>query len=742
MPSSKNPRTAVNPGPGKLPAGVVPAGALMFPPGGGSSAALMAHITNPIDAHMASAIGVNPFDIYGNPILSSVGGVVDGESVFDFINEFKDLIPPHPNFLGYNLPAGVNTGIPNWSRLNAQGIGTGTAVTGGYASGVATIPTHYLVPSTATDFSMGGLVFPADRGVLALYSNTDGNFFNAAATTLVAALYLGPITPLPPPTGIPYPLDGAGGFDETLRMSGQPDTTPTGVGVDIIGLKYRLPYLKDYTPYGNPYANYATDFYRFQLATMQLLAPLPLAAGGSQNWLLVHWRDSFATNLAAIQPANLTLANLVQANCYSATPTAGNFDDNTNPVFNVNRHHVFQDANAVLAPSINALTTTNGSAPATQLYSGVPFVNDTSLLFDINIAANDIFDDSFETGSVASPPDVPTQFASAHNPIVIDFTQFGGTQELVPYYAMNKQGVLGAYGIGNAPQLGDIGEYVNATLAIPSPTTNFTPKTAAGFSVLAVDLYKPFTSSLGTQDASTFYLYNTFPAAGGAAGSPTFEFEGFVDESWRYVSLHAPANTDPLSPPSAPYNSAALLTADTDSLQILGNCLVYPQRDFTVGYYPSTGPDYSGLPGTDGVNHLRRHVRAFDTGIPRNTGTLRLRFLPGFGDENSFKTTTPFTGVETAGHIAGGMIIQVMVPGVTGWLDVGRPLGDPGLSTLDFYGCQTGVTVVGLDVFVTFNTTAFTANNTLGEFPLFVRVSFLNNLSGLGLRLDELAWSP
>ena len=164
MPSSKNPRGAVNPGPGKLPAGVVPAGALLFPPGGGSEAALQAHVIQPVDAHMASAIGINPYDTLGNPILTSVGGVVDGESVLDFIDQFKDLIPPHPNYLGYNLPSGVNSGVPDWGSL-------ATPVTGGYALGAATIPTHFLQNAAALTFTLGGTVFPADRGVLALYFN-------------------------------------------------------------------------------------------------------------------------------------------------------------------------------------------------------------------------------------------------------------------------------------------------------------------------------------------------------------------------------------------------------------------------------------------------------------------------------------------------------------------------------------------------------------------------------------------
>lgn len=733
MPSSKIPKGAVNPGPGKLPAGVVPAGALLFPPGGGSDAALQAHIIKPVDAHMASAIGVNPLDALGNPILSSVGGVVDGESVIDFIDQFKDLIPPHPNYLGSNLPAGVNSGIPDWGQLNALGVGTGTAVTGGYAIGAATTPSHFLVPvlGVAT-FTLGGMVFPADRGVLALYHNTDGNFFNGGATTLVAALSLNAVAP----AGIPNAA-----FSEASRLVQQANYIAANAGIDFISLTWRLPYLKSYAAYpGAPYTQYDTNFFSFQLATFAVPAQT-LAAGGSQNWLLVHWKESYATTLASIQPAQLTVGNLVASKCYSAVPSASNFDDNTAAIYNVNRHHVFRDVLSATSPTVNTFTSTPANAPATVTYSGVTFTNATTLQFNTTLSANDLFDNSFVTGSVTNPPDVPLQFQSATDPIVITFADFGGSSQLVPYTSLRKQGIPGNYSIVNAPQPADIGEYINGTQAIVSPAANYTPNNALGYSVLSADFHKPFVTSAGHLDASKHYLYNTFPAGGGASGSSTSSFDGFVDEYHRYVSLHAPGATDRIVPVGGNiYVSATALTADTDSLQIITNNLVYPQVDFTACY--PVGPNYSGLPGADGVNHMRRHLRTFDTGLPRNTGTLRIRFLGGYGSQASFTQDTAYDGTETTGHITGGMIIQVKVPGVTGWLDIGRNLGDPGLATTDFYGCATGVTISGSDILVTFNTTSFTANNTAGEFPLFVRVTMLNNAAGRALRLDELAWAP
>jgi hypothetical protein len=183
------------------------------------------------------------------------------------------------------------------------------------------------------------------------------------------------------------------------------------------------------------------------------------------------------------------------------------------------------------------------------------------------------------------------------------------------------------------------------------------------------------------------------------------------------------------------YDSTVVLSGADDNLQVIASHIVYPKLDFSVNYDPA-GPNYSGIPGGDPANYLRRYTRVVNTGIARNTGKIRIRGLAA----SAFQTNAAYDGTETTGHITGGAIIQVKVPGVTGWLDLGRSLGDPGLATTDFYGCSTAVTVSGPDVIVSFQTTAFTADNGSGDFPLYVRVSFLNNVAGLALALDEIEW--
>ena len=715
MPSSRNPRTAVAAGAGKLPAGVVPAGSLLFTPGAGTEVALQQHIINPLDAHMSGAIGIPPtYAVTGEALLSLVGGPIDGESVLDFIAQAKDLLPIRPNVIG---AAGVgipNTGVPNWGNIN-------TPRTGGWKKGGASVFSHYLMATGIANFITSGLVYPADRGVLAFYQNTDGNFFNAGATTLVAALWLGSS---PAPAGI-----ASANFNQAIRTVNQVPYVASAVGLDLFSLTNRLPYLKDYSGYGGVYSVYDTNFYAYQLATYGLPAQA-VAAGDAGSFLLVHWRESFAVSLAAIGPANLTVGNLVTSKAYSSVPVASDFD--TGNAANTNRHNVFRDSASAASPSGNTFTTVQVGVPTQFPLSGVGFYNQgaTDLIFNVTLAANALFANSFQTSATPDGVNVPTGFASASYPITVDFTDFGGSTLALPYYALRKQGVPGVYSPVNPPATADVGEYINATLAIVAPTSA-SPSGGAG--ILRTSLRSPFQGPVSYND-STLYLYNSYPQ-----NTSTATNEPFVDEQYRYISSYAAGVAAAPTIPAGGniYNSAAVIAIAGADLQVIGHRAVYPQTNLTA--YVPAGPNYAAVAAGDAVNHPRRFIRAFNTGIARNTGKLRLRFT--VGSEASFTTDSAYTGVETVGHVTGGMIIQVKVPGgATGWLDLGRDLGDPGLGVLDYYGCSTGVLVSGSDVTVSFQTTAFTSDNGSAEFPLFIRISMLNNIAGLSISLDNVEW--
>ncbi len=749
MPSTKDPNVVVQPGPGILPAGVVPASALLFVPGGGADAALTAHINNPRDAHFAHAIGVDPYypPLVGptpDPILTSVGGVVAGENVLDFINQFKALIPPTPNPLGFSSAAG-GSGIPNWDILNALGVGTGTTVTGGYDSSGNVAWSHFLAPHTVTTFSPSGLLFPADKGVIALYKTTQGNFFDPTHTTLVAALSLNDTAP----AGIPNAA-----FNEGIRNGGpggpapyqQVNYTGSGTGLDLFSLTFRLPYLTSYAGYpGTPFGPFPNNFYFYQLAVFALTAQT-IGAGDSQSWLLVQWKETYATSLALIQPTALTFATLNATNCYSAVPTSstnyttGSFDDDTTSAFNINRHFVFKDNGSGSGATGTAFTSAPVGTVTTRHLSGVKYYDSTGLQFNVDIQATGLFSNSFETGSTDNPPNVPDQFHSVADPIQMDFTNFGGGIFPVPYYVMNKLGSFPTlYSATNAPATGDTGEYQNATLAIYTPSP-FMP--VGGYAQLTADLHTPWLETVYTDPNK--YLLDTYTPG----SQSTTTYEPFVDEFYRYITSFDPttSSTVPIVPTggNAFPSSTAFVSGGSD-LQVVGQEVIYPQTDYNVAtFFPAQTIDYSGLPGGDGVDNLRRHLRAVDTGVSSNTGWIRLRGLA----QAAFTTNAAYNGTETTGHLTGGAIVQLKVPGASGsdWLDLGRASGDPGvvgsLGTSPFYGCSTGVIISGSDVYVSYQTgSIFTSNNGSGNYLLFVRVTFING-PGTGLILDQYEWYP
>jgi hypothetical protein len=202
----------------------------------------------------------------------------------------------------------------------------------------------------------------------------------------------------------------------------------------------------------------------------------------------------------------------------------------------------------------------------------------------------------------------------------------------------------------------------------------------------------------------------------------------------------APLSTDTIIPSVGnKFDSTVVILTGDQSLQVIGHQLVYPHENFGGGsVYEPNGPGYAAVLAGDAVNHVRTYQRAFDTGIPRNTGKLRIR---GVSYNAIISSTASPTG-PTDGH-TGGAAIYVKVPGVSGWLDLGRDYGVPDLNmAVDFRGCKTGVTpnTTSTDFTVSFTTGAFTSNNGVGEFPLHILVLLFKNGAGQLLAIDDITW--
>lgn len=714
MPSNKDP-SVVQPGPGKLAAGQVPASAIAFPFGGAGD--LNAHINDPIDAHMSGAIGIpelNPTT--SQPLLSSAGGPYDGESVLDALTQLSDLLPLRPDKIGFNGTV-PNSGIPDWTNGLTVG-GLGTAVHGGWTDGGGNgIVTQYVAPVGEIGVhTISGIVYPADRGVLAVYRTTDGDFFNSVQTTLVAALWLGPN---PPPGGVP----GAA-FNEAVRPVGQTDYTATGVGLDKITLIDRLPYLSNYP--GSEYAPFSTNFSAYQLGKYSF--DITLVAGDSDSYLLVHWKETFATSLASIQPANLTALTLVLANCYSAVPSHGaSYGE-------VNRKNIFVDSDSATGASPVAITATPGGVLTTGTVSGIDFYSSTGLTFSILATANNLFTNAYRTNAVASVS-VPTGFTSTTDPVQVDMADFGGGTTGYPLYDAGTPHIFDDAGptpfsLVSPPTPVTVARYSNASEPI-----NYASLANPFFPYASIRLYWwPSFGGAATQTATEQFLFNPIGVT-----NDTATLEPFNSEQYRYVSNYtAGIAAVPLLPAGGDiYPSATLLAANDGNLQVLQGYLVYPTYNFSVApWNPTTvGGDYATVQAGDAANHKRRYVRAFNTGIARNTGKLRITGLAFSAFDTGLSAIDP---AEITDH-TGGAIVQIKVPGATGWLDLGRADGVPDLTkTLDFRGCRTGIAG---DVY-TFDTGSFTSDNGSGQFLLFVRVTLIKNGVGELLSVQEIEWLP
>jgi hypothetical protein len=721
MPSAKDPNDVVNPGPGKLPAGTVPTSALFSPGGGGGDGGmLLAHINDPTDAHMAGAIGIPPYyPPTGEALLWSVEGPIDGESVLDFIAAVKDLYPDQPNRLGFNDTSIPNSGRPViWSN---QPYFRRAAFTRG---GVVVFSKRLLHHSTPYLPTAAGFVFPADRGVLAIYKNvTDGDYYNSANTTLLGALHLGG-RPGGAPAGIPD-----ANFIESVRTGQQANYTGTHTGIDRFNLTYRLPFLKNYAAWGSPpYTNYSADFYRYQLARYEVPATdMPVTPGAVGGMLLVHWKESYATSLAAIQPASLTALTHVAANCYSAVPTGGDFDVDPN-IFSVNLHNFMLAGNAV-SPTCT-ITATPAGSPTTMQLSGLTCYA-FGLQVDAYFTANNLFNDAYDVGTAANP-NIPAGMEGDLNPVTIYFTYAGKTQGL-GYYDLQKLGSGTNYSPVIPPLTTDVAEWSATSLGVPGETP-YTVTSGSGYGSMGAGLQRPFG---GGGNGSLLFLYNSYDQSGvGTLSDSTFE--PLVDEKYRYVSNYAGTVVNPPVEPAVgdKYDSTVVISNDTPDLQVIGHAVKYPQEDYS-GMYPAGNPDYVLYTG-DTPNLIRRYVRIFDTGVARNTGKIRVR-----GNLNTpvstFLASVTYSGLEVNDHPGGG-ILQIKIPGVTGWLDLGRVKGDPDLGTTDFHGCRTGLVVSAYDYTFEYDTTEYTSNNGAGEFPLLVRVSIYNGGSVLTKMVEELEW--
>jgi len=720
MPSNKSP-TVVNSGPGRLAAGMVPSSALSFPIGGGSGD-LETHIQDPVDAHMSWAVGLpelNP--ITGQPLLSSAGGPYDGESVMDALTALSDLLPVKPDRIGYDVGGIPNSGLTNWSNSLTVG-GSGTAIHGGFKSGTAAIVTKYLTPAGSVgNQTVGGMVFPADRGVLAVYKSTSGSF-GVPDTTLLYALWLGSAASAP--AGIP-----SASFVEATRATGQPDYVASNTSLDYVNLTARLPYLNSYP--GGQYTAFSSNFYAYQLGKYNF--PVSISSGNTGSYLFVHWKETHATTLSAIEPINLTNGNLIASKCYSAVPA------DSAAYENVVRTNVFADALSGSGPTGLTITTAPAGDTVTNYLSGIQYYTSTTFRVNVSSTAGNVFSNSFLTNTVASAS-VPAGFESALPIVQAVMSGFNGATQSFPLFdgsnVVNNSGGS-PFTLVNPPDTSAVALFSNATqtaLTVVSPL----PKPVYPYAQVVVRWRGSFSNYV---DATSTERYLVDPAYAEATLT-TETKDSFVKENYRYVSSYtASLASAPIIPQGADVFGSTYAVSSAD-LQLYSGRLVYPTVNFnasSIRPVQDASRDYSATYAGDPSGTKRRYVRAFNTGIARNAGKIQLTGLTAA----AFTATIAIDPNELTDH-AGGAIVQIKVPGVTGWLDLGRSDGVPDNDkTQNFRGCKVGVVEAGGVTTVTYSTgSAMTQPNSEGKFILFVRVTLIKNGTGETLSVQAVDWLP
>jgi hypothetical protein len=216
--------------------------------------------------------------------------------------------------------------------------------------------------------------------------------------------------------------------------------------------------------------------------------------------------------------------------------------------------------------------------------------------------------------------------------------------------------------------------------------------------------------------------------------------ESMVLESYRYVASYLPIGGELILPVGgADFDSA--LAIPSGELQVMAGRLVYPSSDYTGWSYPSQDPgrDYSSVYSSDPSNTMRRYIRAFNTGGVLDRGKIRIKGLIA----SDFAALLPISMGEVDCH-PGGAIVQIMIPGVTGWLDLGLEDGQPdSTKTSNYRGCQVSLTEVSFETTVEYSTAPyFTSVNVEGKYLIFVRVTFIKNGIGEYIYLEDIEWLP
>ncbi len=197
-------------------------------------------------------------------------------------------------------------------------------------------------------------------------------------------------------------------------------------------------------------------------------------------------------------------------------------------------------------------------------------------------------------------------------------------------------------------------------------------------------------------------LVNTLPQ------QSTDLVEKFTDEVYR---LPLGAYDSVPGQVTGQWDGASVLT--NGNAQVAG-ALIYPQTDYSTGHLPATGqPDYS-----TGFSGEQRYIRAFRAlNDPHNSGILKLVGL-GLSD------------IEPSGDVK----VEIKLPGLTGWLDLGLPFDAGSFTGAGGDGCRTASSEDE------FSWTAGTFSTADSGCMVVVRVTLKNSLAPALQEMQMTSW--
>jgi len=226
------------------------------------------------------------------------------------------------------------------------------------------------------------------------------------------------------------------------------------------------------------------------------------------------------------------------------------------------------------------------------------------------------------------------------------------------------------------------------------PMTLTTASQRSIVATVTATCYNAHGNNGGVASASEGRLIDTYPS--GVTGTSDDWNEYFDDEWYRL-----PSGTYSTIPTRVSGSWNSLKVLGMASAQIYNGTLIAPTLNFSTGYLPTGGPNYSTATLPVVLFRVLRH-----TGTPHTNGKIELEGLVA-GD----------VGAKGAGNVN----VEIKLPSQTGWLDLGKAYSAGTFTGADGDGCQTAQSGDG------WNWTSGTFTTTNSGYMILVKVTLRVN---------------